>query len=182
MGRMIVEAATSIDGYWVDAEGVSVFPIDAQRRARMVARLSQSCGAVVMSAKAFAAAGEPDWYADNYELQVPIFVVTERVPVPAPRENARLRFHFLPDFASALAAAECEAGDKAVLVIGGARTVTAALSTGRTDEIWLHVMARTLGRGAPLFDEDMPFADYFVSEMENTPSAVHMRLERRCQA
>ena len=182
MGRMIVEAATSIDGYWSDADGVNVFPVDAARRARMVAQLSESCGAVVMSAKAFAAAGEPDWYADNYELQVPIFVVTDRAPVPAPRENARLHFHFLPDFASALAAAQKEAEEKAVLVIGGARTVSAALNTGKIDEIWLHVMAHALGRGAPLFDEEMPFADYFVSEMENTPSAVHMRLERRHQA
>ncbi|WP_395331063.1 dihydrofolate reductase family protein [Novosphingobium sp. BL-8H] len=181
MGRMIVEAATSIDGYWTDADGVTIFPVDDARRAQMVARLADTCGAVVMSAKAFAAGGDPDWYADNYELQVPIFVVTDHAPVPAPRENARLHFHFHGDFASAFSAAQKVAGDKAVLVIGGARTVSAALSTGKADEIWLRVMSRALGRGAPLFDDDMPFEDYFVSEMENTPSAVHMRLERRHQ-
>jgi hypothetical protein len=43
-------------------------------------------------------------------------------------------------------------------------------------------MSRTLGGGSPLFDDDIPVENYFVSEMETTPDAVHMHLERRLNA
>jgi hypothetical protein len=69
-----------------------------------------------------------------------------------------------------------------VLVVGEAGALKAAMRTGEADEIWLRLMSRTLGGGSPLFDDDIPVENYFVSEMETTPDAVHMHLERRLNA
>ena len=41
--------------------------------------------------------GEPDSYAESYEFQVPIFVLTHTVPQQKPKQNARLRFTFVTD-------------------------------------------------------------------------------------
>ncbi|EJL25025.1 hypothetical protein PMI02_03345, partial [Novosphingobium sp. AP12] len=74
------------------------------------------------------------------------------------------------------------AGDRTVLVVGEAGALKAAMRTGKADEIWLRLMSRTLGGGAPLFEDDIPVENYFVSEMETTPEAVHMHLEKRLNA
>jgi len=39
----------------------------------------------------------PDWFADNYEYQVPIFVLTHQPPKHHPRETDHLTFTFVTD-------------------------------------------------------------------------------------
>ncbi len=41
--------------------------------------------------------GDPDSYADSYEYQVPIFVLTHHVPEKLPKENAKLTITFVTD-------------------------------------------------------------------------------------
>ncbi|AIT79539.1 dihydrofolate reductase family protein [Novosphingobium pentaromativorans] len=182
MGRMIIDAATSMDGFCADARGQSIIPIEALNRADLRQPLVSACGAVVMSRRSFDTVTDPDWFADNYELQVPIFVVSDDSP-PAryPKENERLRFHFLDTFTEAFERAEQAAGEKAVLAIGEASTVQAALLSGMADEMWLRVIAKETGGGTPLFGPGKPGKEFFVSAVETTPGAVHMKLERRVE-
>ena len=182
MGRIIIDAATSLDGFCADARGEGVFPVEEMHRARMLAPLIATCGAVVISRRSFEMVGDPDWFADNYELQVPIFVVTEAPPERCPKENKRLKFHFVSSFAEALQRAQQAAGDKAVVAIGGPCTVQAALLSGQADEMWLRIVDRATGGGTPLFSKGLPGKDFYVSELETTRGTVLMKLQRRSEA
>lgn len=179
MGRMIIDAVTSLDGFCADVRGESVLPVGNMHQSGMVACLVEMCGAVVMSRRSFETVKDPDWFADNYELQAPIFVVTDQRPQRQPKENRRLRFHFVSSFAEAFELAEKAAGDKAVLAIGEASTVQAALLSGMADEMWLRIVAHSTGGGTPLFGPGLPGKDFFVSALETTPESVQMKLQRR---
>ena len=54
-------------------------------------------GAVVMGRNSFAMAEDPDWYAGNYEYQVPIFVLTHNSPEKLPKQTDELTFTFITD-------------------------------------------------------------------------------------
>lgn len=179
MGRMIIDAATSLDGFWADARGNSVLPAEEMHRSGMVAPLKDACGAVVMSRRSFDMIRDPDWFADSYELQVPIFVVTDTPPERRPRENDGLTFHFVASFAEAFGLAASAAGNKAVLAVGEATTVQAALLSGMADEMWLRIAPRATGGGTPLFGPGLPGKDFYVSALDATAGTVHMKLQRR---
>lgn len=69
-------------------------------------------------------AEDPDWYAGNYEYQVPIFVLTHHIPSKQPRRTDSLYFTCVTDgIESAIKQAKAAAGDKDVTVIGGASTI-----------------------------------------------------------
>lgn len=182
MCRMIIDAATSLDGFCADARGEGVFPVEEMHRSGILAPKIDGCGAVVMSRRSFDMVEDADWFADNYELQAPIFVVTDAPPQRHPKENERLKFHFVATFAEASEQAGRAAGDKAVLVIGGASTVQAALLSGQADEMWLWIVDRATGGGTPLFSQGLPGKDFYVSEMETTRGTVLMKLQRRSEA
>jgi len=97
--------------------------------------------------------GDPDSYAGNYEYQVPIFVLTHRVPEKLPKEDGRLTFTFVTDgIHSAIEKAKAAAGDKNVTVIGGANTVQQVIRAGLLDEIQIHLVPVLLGNGLRLFE------------------------------
>ncbi|HUD27985.1 MAG TPA: riboflavin biosynthesis protein RibD [Novosphingobium sp.] len=174
MGRMIIDAATSLDGFWADIGGRSVFSARDLDGAGLSGRLPETCGAVVMSRRTFDLSEDTAWIGEAYAAQTPVFVVTDAPPPGDPHG-----FHFVESYALAFAQAKDAAGDRAVLVVGEASALKAAMRTGEADEIWLRMTPRTLGEGTPLFEDDVPVEDYFVSEMETTPEAVHMHLEKR---
>jgi dihydrofolate reductase len=180
MGRMIIDAATSLDGFWADARGRSVFSVADLHGSGLSGRLSDVCGAVVMSRRSFELSEDIAWIAEAYAAQTPVFVVTD-APTAAPPVQVAGDFRFVEAYVVAFAAAREAAGDRAVLVVGEAGALKAAMHAGAADEIWLRMLSRTLGHGTPLF-EDIPVERYFVSEMETTPEAVHMHLERRLGA
>ncbi len=40
----------------------------------------RTTGAIILGRNSFDMADDPDWYAGNYEYQVPLFVMTHRIP------------------------------------------------------------------------------------------------------
>ncbi|MFC6622395.1 dihydrofolate reductase family protein [Novosphingobium panipatense] len=178
MGRLIVDAASSLDGFWADAGGRNVLSTADLDGSGLSGRLEMACGAIVMSRRSYELPGDVGWMAEAYPPGTPVFVVSETAPAAPSGDN----FRFMPDYAAAFAAAQDAAGDRPVLVVGEAGAMGAALGSGQADAIWLRVLSRTLGRGAPLFEEGAPVQNYFVAELETTPEAVHMLLERRLQA
>ncbi|MPZ90005.1 MAG: hypothetical protein GEU81_18555 [Nitriliruptorales bacterium] len=79
MARVIAGMTTSLDGFVADQRGSSdpLYPDLAALRGTpyMNAMISET-GAVLMGRRTFEMADDPDWYVDDYEFQVPIFVVT----------------------------------------------------------------------------------------------------------
>jgi len=95
--------------------------LEALRKTEMLAEEIQTTGAVVMGRRAYDMA-EGD--LTDYEFQVPIFVLTHSVPEKVAKgENDTLTLTFVTDgIERAIEQAKAAAGDKHVMVIGGANT------------------------------------------------------------
>lgn len=109
-------------------------------------------GAVVMGRRTFDMASDPDLYADHYEFQVPIFVITEQAPERKPKENGKLSFTFVDSVEAAIQQAKQAAGDKDVTVVGGPNVGRQMLKAGLVDELQIGIMPILLGTGLRLFE------------------------------
>lgn len=161
MARVIAGMTVSLDGFVADASGsaAALYPDLAELQdAPYMKALQDRTGAVLMGRRTFDMAGNPDGYADTYELQVPIVVVTHVPPPVAPRRNERLFFTFVPDLRAAVDLAVQAAGGRAVMVVGGADLNRQLLAAGLVDELWVDVMPVLLGAGLRLFDGTGPLA------------------------
>lgn len=99
------------------------------------------------------AMGDPDWYVDHYEFQVPIFVLTHAVPEKLPKQNERLTFTFVTDGVErAIAQAKAAARDKQVMGIGGANSAEPRLRAGLVDEIQIGIIPVQFGEGLRFFE------------------------------
>ena len=160
MARVIAGMTVSLDGFVQDANGSTdaLYPdlAELQDSAYMKA-LQERTGAVLMGRRTFDMAGDPDGYADGYELQVPVFVVTHTPPPVEPRRNERLFFTFVTDgVESAVAQAAEAAGERDVTVVGGVDLNRQLLAAGLVDELHVDVMPVLLGSGLRLFDGTPP--------------------------
>ena len=155
MANVVFGMTMSLDGFINDAEGdfASLYPdFETLGASDMMQEAIQSTGAVVMGSRTFQMAGDTDDYADSYEFQVPIFVVTSQPPKRKPKENDRLRFTFVDSVESAVAQAIQVAGDKDVVVVGGPTVGRQLLQAGLVDELQIGIMPVLLGSGQRLFE------------------------------
>jgi len=166
MGKVIIGATLSLDGFMSDRHGdlSRLYPdLEALRRTEMLQEEIQTIGAVVMGRRAYDMA-EGD--LTDYEYQVPIFVLTHHLPEKVAKgENDQLTVTFVTDgIASALEKAQATAGDKHVMVVGGANTAQQCLRAGLVDEIHIGIVPILLGEGLRFFE---PFANEQM-ELERT--------------
>lgn len=120
-----------------------------------------------------------DGWGDDPGFGVPVYVVTHR-----PRETVvkgDTRFEFVTDgIHAALGRARAAAGDKNVIVMGGANLLRQYLAMGVVDELMLTIAPVLLGAGKRLFDgierTDLGFERTAVIE---SPYATHLRYEVR---
>ncbi|MGD9737827.1 MAG: dihydrofolate reductase family protein [Bauldia sp.] len=155
---LIAGMSMSLDGFVSDRDGsVGALYADLSsgdndndpRAAEIVART----GAVLMGRRTFEMAKDPDAFADTYEFQVPLIIVSSRPPATRPKENDQLRFIFVTTgLKKAVAAAKAEAGGRDVTVVGGARTIQSLLNLGLVDELHIDVVPVILGDGLRLFE------------------------------
>jgi dihydrofolate reductase len=90
MAKVILGTTMSLDGFINDRRGgvAALYPdLDSWRYTESGRESILNTGAVVMGRNSFAMAEDPDSLADNYEYQVPIFVLTHTPPDRHPREN-----------------------------------------------------------------------------------------------
>lgn len=156
MGKVILGWTMSLDGYINDSAGSveALYPdLVALRETAPLKESIQNTGAVVMGRNSFAVAEDPDWFAGNYEYQVPIFVLTHTAPQKMPKQTDELTFTFVTnDTESAIQQAKAVAGDKDVNVIGAASTAQQCLNAGLADELHVDIMPVFLGGGLRPFD------------------------------
>ena len=146
----------SLDGFINDRSGSveALYPdLVALREIDPLKESIQNTGAVVMGRNSFAMSEDPDWFAGNYEYQVPIFVLTHQPPKKHPRETNDLTFTFVTDgIESAVAQAKAAAGDKDVNIIGATSTAKQCLEAGLADELHVDIMPVFLGVGLRAFE------------------------------
>ena len=156
MTRVIAGLTLSLDGFFEDADGSAAAlytDLDDLRDSAYMKALQAETGAVLMGRRTYDMTPDPDGLADGYEFQVPLFVVTHRAPDRIPKSNDRLSVTFVTDgVEAAVARATAAAGDKAVMVVGGADLNRQLLAAGLADELCIDVMPVLLGSGRRLFD------------------------------
>ena len=118
------------------------------------------------------------WWGDDPPFHKPVFVLTTH-----PREPLTLTdttFTFVTDgIEAALDRARQAAGDKDILIGGGARTINQYLAAGLVDELHLHVVPLILGGGARLFDGVGPDVRLELARVIDAPGVTHLRYHVR---
>ena len=172
-----------------------VFPLAAFRKAHgderggevnassaIVEEMFQNVGAVIMGRHMFGGGTGAwnkewkGWWGDDPPYHMPVFVLTHHPREPLPMKGGTT-FQFVTDgIQSALQHARRVAGDKDVLIGGGANVVQQYLAAGLVDEINVSLVPRFLGGGARLFDNvggpDQRLEQVRVVE---APSVAHLR-------
>lgn len=155
MGKVIAGMTMSLDGFISDSNG-DLRPLYSDFETFVNSELTQesirTTGAVVMGRRTFAM-GEPNSYADDYEFQTPIFVLTHTPPDRMPKQNENLTFTFVTDgIESAIRQAKQAAGEKDVTIVGGASTIQQCLRAGLCDELHVDIRYMLMGRGIRFFE------------------------------
>jgi dihydrofolate reductase len=158
MSKVILGITISLDGFVNDRNGSvnALYPDLIDWRETEPGKESiQNTGAVVMGRHTFDMAEDPDWFAGNYEYQVPIFVLTHHPPEKHPKETDNLTFTFVTDgIESAVRQAKAAAGEKDVNIIGAPATAGQCLDAGLADELHVDIMPVLLGGGLRFFEEN----------------------------
>lgn len=197
MSKVIADISMSLDGY-VTAPGVDLehglgvggeaihawvleeprSPVDEE----VLARSFDLTGAVVMGRRLYDIVDGPHGWSDDVgyghdqdqSVAPPCFVVTHEPP-----GQVRLvsRFRFVTDgVAAAIEQARAAAGDKDVVVMGGANVIDQSLTDGLVDELRIHLSPLLLGGGTRLFDDVRP-TTLVQREVTESPRATHLAYE-----
>ena len=157
MGKVILGMTMSLDGFISDRNGsvAALYPdLDTWRESIPGKESMENTGAVIMGRHSFDMAEDPDWFAGNYEYQVPIFVLTHTAPKKMPKQTDDLTFTFIREgIQHAVSLAKEAAGDKEVNIIGAASTARQCLKAGLADELHVDIMPVFLGGGLRPFEE-----------------------------
>ncbi len=159
MAHLIAGMTISLDGYVAAPDGdfgMLYADLGTPEGSAYLAASQEETGAVLMGRRTYDGAPDPDSYADDYEYQVPVVVLTSHPPAVPPRRNERLWVTFAGDLHEAVATARELAGERAVTVIGGADLNRQLLDAGLVDELRVDVVPVLLGGGLRLFDGVAP--------------------------
>jgi dihydrofolate reductase len=156
MGKVIAGMTMSLDGFINDRNGSAekLSPDFSELLETPIFKEQvQDTGAVIMGRHVYEMADPFMWVNDDYEFQVPLFVLTHTPPAKYPKGNDKLSVTFVTDgIESAISLAMKAAADKDVLVIGGAGTIQRCLNSGLCDELQIDIMPVLLGKGLRLFE------------------------------
>ena len=132
-------------------------------------------GAVVMGRHTFEM-GDPDTYADGYEFQVPIFIVTHHPPAHHPRENGRISYTFVTEGVEpAVRMAKAAAKDRNVMVVGGANLVRQLFAAKLVDELHVDVMPVLLGGGLTFWGPGLEHLRLEMFDVSRTGERVTLK-------
>ena len=180
MGKVVLGTTMSLDGFINDRNGSAdaLYPdLTDWRESRVGKESIQNTGAVVMGRNSYAMSEDPDWFAGNYEYQVPIFVLTHEPPKKHPKETKELTFTFVTDgIESAIQQAKAAAGDKDVNIIGAPATARQCLDAALADELHVDIMPVILGGGLRFFEDSTESIQLERIEVMELPSGrTHLK-------
>jgi dihydrofolate reductase len=177
MGQVRFSVAVSLDGFmagpdqsvedplgkggmqlhqWAFAAWRGEEPVSAA----ILAETTENVGAYILGRNMFGG-GRGDWgdgswkgwWGDDPPYHTPVFIVTHHPREPLPMEGGTT-FHFVTDgIESALARARAAAGDRDIVLGGGASLLQQYLRAGLVDELQLNVVPILLGAGERPLDD-----------------------------
>jgi dihydrofolate reductase len=140
-------------------------------------------GALIMGRRMFSGGEGPweddpnadGWWGDDPPFHVPVFVLTHHPRETVEKDDGTIYTFVTDGIESALARAREAAGDKDVVVVGGANVVQQYLAAGLVDEFHVHVAPMLLGDGVRLFDQlgSTP-AKVEVARAIESPGVTHL--------
>jgi dihydrofolate reductase len=148
----------------------------------VVAEENQGVGAEIMGRGKFGPPGRGPWADDPWQgwwgedppFHKPVFVLTHHKREPL--TLADTTFTFVTDgIAAAHAHAREAAGDRDVLIGGGADVINQFLAAGLIDELELHVAPILLGGGARLFEGVGPDLRFEPLRVIEAPGVTHLK-------
>jgi dihydrofolate reductase len=150
----------------------------------IVAESLRTTGAVVMGRRMFSGgegpwAEDPNadaWWGEDPPFGVPVFVLTHHARETVAKQGGT-SFTFVTDgIEAALERARDAAGDRDVLLSGGANVAQQYLRAGLVDELQVHLAPVFLGGGVRLFDGLRPDAVGLEAErVVASPAVTHLR-------
>ena len=194
MSKVIADISISLDGYvtaggadqehglGIGGEAIHAWVLEEPRSAVDEAVLAEAftrTGAVVMGRRLYDVVDGPHGWNDDVgyghdqdqSAAPPCYVVTHEPPA---RVRLASRFRFVTGgVADAIDQARAAAGDKDVVVMGGANVVDQSLAAGLVDELRIHLSPLVLGAGTRLFDLAGP-ATLVQREVIESPRATHL--------
>jgi dihydrofolate reductase len=150
----------------------------------VVAESLAATGAVLMGRRMFSGGGgawedDPNadgWWGDTPPFHAPVFVVTHHAREPLETEGTT--FIFVTDgVESAVEQAREAAGEKNVLVAGGASLAQQVLGAGLLDELQIHLTPVLLGGGTRLLEHVDPKVRLESARVIESPAVTHLRFE-----
>jgi dihydrofolate reductase len=118
----------------------------------------QNVGAYIMGRKMFGGGDGSwnhdwkGWWGDDPPYHLPVFVLTHHPRDPLPMQGGTTFNFVTTGIRSALEQARSAAGDKDIMIAGGAHTVQQFIAAGILDELYLHIVPIVLGRGERLLE------------------------------
>ncbi|MDP9092447.1 MAG: dihydrofolate reductase family protein [Actinomycetota bacterium] len=199
MSKVIADISMSLDGYvtapgadvkhslGIGGEAIHAWVLEEPRSPAdegVLARSFEKTGAVVMGRRLFDIVDGPNgWNEDvgyghdqNQSAAPPRFVVTHEPPAQVRLAH---RFRFATDGVAAAidqARAAAAAGDKDVVVMGGANVIDQSLAASLVDELRIYLSPLLLGDGTRLFELVGP-TTLVQRDVTGSPRAPHLTYE-----
>jgi dihydrofolate reductase len=182
---VILEISMSLDGF-VAGPNVSIdnpmgdggeqlhdwlFGAKTAADSAIIADLLDHLGAVIMGRRTFDL-GEGPW-GDEPPFPVPCFVLTHRTRPPIVKKGTTMTF-VDQGIEAALALAKKAAGEKNVLIMGGANVARQYIKARLLDDMHLHLAHQMLGGGDRLFEDTGALRLHKVQVVEST-AVTHLR-------
>jgi dihydrofolate reductase len=182
MGKVILDMSMSLDGFIsaldeTDGRLHNWFfgPSDGEKGSNtaVIDESIRTTGAILMGRNTYNLGDQFDGFADT-PYRVPHVVLTHDIPEKAAKGETR--FVFITDgIESALAQAQAAAGDKNVVVGGGANTAQQYIKAGLVDEIQIHLVPVLFGAGIRSFDQlGTEPTELEITRAIESPDATHL--------
>ncbi len=178
MGKVILDMSMSLDGYIAGQDNEDsglhdYFFSPADQSAQVIEEGITTTGAIIMGRRSYDLGDQFDGFV-NTPYRVPHFVLSHTRPEKPAR--GEIAFTFVTDGPeSALTQAKAAAGDKNVVVGGGAQTALQFLNAGFIEEVHIHLAPVLLGEGLRLFEHpgNKPIK-LEKTRIIDAPDAIHL--------
>jgi dihydrofolate reductase len=143
---------------------------------------SEAVGAYLMGRRMFSGGSGPweddpkadGWWGDDPPFHGPVFILTHHARDPVAKEGGTTYTFVTEGIEAALEAARAAAGEKDVLIAGGADVAQQYLRAGLLDELQLHVAPVLLGGGVRLFDDGTGRIELECTRVIQSPAVTHL--------
>jgi dihydrofolate reductase len=166
---------------WRETHGESGGVVNAD--SEVVQESIDATGAVIMGRNMFGGGNGPwgddpwqGWWGDDPPFHVPVFVLTHHEREPLPLQGGTTFTFVTEGIAPALEQAKAAAGDKDVLLAGGANVAQQYLAADLLDEMQIHLAPVLLGGGVRLLDNlDAGKVGFELTRVIESPAVTHLR-------